>query len=173
MIDTPLGNFDLRALYVALDAQRAARALTWAAARRQINAVGDAPSIHPIAASTIAGLRNKRLAEANGVLQMLRWLGRSPESFVAGSSPELAASAPLPTGVQGVFRFDTRRLFAALDEKRDTRGLTWDQMARETGVPASHAKGLARGGRTAFPAVMRLTGWLGRPASDFVRLTSV
>ena len=166
------GDFDLRALRDALDAQRHERGLSWTEAARQINAVGpDAPR-HPIAVSTITGLGSRALAEGAGVLQMLRWLGRAPESFVRDCPAALLRAASLPAaGAGDVLRFDTRRLYDALDAQRTARGLTWQDVARETGVAAAHAKGLARGGRTAFPGVMRLTAWLGAPASRFVRLS--
>jgi len=160
-------DFDLKALYAALDEARQTRGLTWAQAAREINAVGPPAGGHPIAVSTITGLRLKTLAEGAGVLQMIRWLGRIPESFAEG-----AAGTPLPAARPNeVLRFDTRRLFDALDAERRRRGGTWADVARETGVPASHARGLARGGRTAFPGVMRLTQWLGRPIADFVRVS--
>jgi hypothetical protein len=81
------GDFDLKALYVALDEQRQARGLTWAQATREINAVGPPAPRHPIATSTITGLRTKTMAEGAGVLQMLRWLCRAPESFVDNLPP--------------------------------------------------------------------------------------
>jgi hypothetical protein len=165
-------DFDLKALYAALDEQRQARGLTWAQATREINAVGPASPRHPIAASTITGLRTRAVAEGAGVLQMLRWLGRAPESFVADLPADLAASRLPDSDVRDVLRFDTRQLYEALNQQRATRGLTWQQVAAETGVPASHVTGLARGGRTGFPGVMRLTCWLHQPASTFVRLSA-
>jgi hypothetical protein len=56
-------DFDLKALFAALDAQRQARGLTWAQATRDINPVGPAVPRHPIATSTITGLRTKAVAE--------------------------------------------------------------------------------------------------------------
>src|SRR5262249_30064060 len=125
---------------------------------------------HPIATSTITGLRTKAVAEGAGVLQMLRWLERSPESFLPECSPELLSRSALPdTDRRDVLRFDTRKLYDALDKQRKARGLTWQQVAFKTGVPASHARGLARGGRTGFPGVVRLTLWLNQPVAEFVR----
>lgn len=69
--------------------------------------------------------------------------------------------------------FSLKALHAALDEERQARGLTWADVAIDTGVAASHARGFARGGRTAFPGVVRLTAWLRRPVADFVRLSDV
>ncbi len=59
------GDFDLNALYRAIDERRRAGGLTWAAVARDIN--GAAPGPHPIAVSTITGLRTKAVAEGDGV----------------------------------------------------------------------------------------------------------
>lgn len=108
-----MGDFDLKALHAALDEQRRARGLTWAEATREISAARTMWPSRPVASSTITGLRTKRLAEADGVLQMLRWLGRAPESFVESHATE-AIAAPLPDAAAGeVLRVDTRKLFAA------------------------------------------------------------
>jgi len=163
------GDFDLKALYAALDQQRQARGMTWAAAARDISAAGPVPARRPVASSTITSLRTKALAEADGVLQMLGWLGRAPESFVPGLPPALAASTLPTVDARAVLRFDTRKLYEALAVARDACGFTWSETAAATGVPASHMRGLASGGRTAFPLVMRLTRWLQEPASRFVR----
>ena len=164
-------DFDLKALYLALDAHRQTRGLSWAQATREINDVGPTPQRHPIATSTITGLRTKSLAEGAGVLQMLRWLGRAPESFMRGLPPALAASSRPAATQWEVLRFDTKKLFDALDARRRERILSWQRVAIETGVAESHMRGLARGGRTAFPGVMRLTCWLEMPASEFIRLS--
>ena len=165
----PADDFDLRMLYLALDAERRRRGLTWAQATREINDVGPVVKIHPIATSTITGLRTKAVAEADGVLQMLRWLRRAPESFMSGLSPALAASSLPPADVREVLRFDTEKLHESLDLRRRDRALVWPDVAAAIGVPESHVRGLKRGGRTGFPGVMRLTRWLERPASDFIR----
>src|SRR5262245_37276700 len=165
------GDFDLKALYAALDNQRQARGLTWARVRLEINAVGPEVSLRPIAMSTITSLRTKSLAEGAGVLQMLRWLNRAPESFMRGLSADLAGARLPDAERHKVMRFDTRKLYEALDGARKSRAMTWQQVEAETGVAASRAKGLARGGLTAFPGVTRLTRWLRRPVSDFIRLS--
>jgi hypothetical protein len=168
----PTGDFDLKALYAALDAERQARGLTWAQTTREINSVGPAIKPHPIATSTITGLKSTPIAEAAGVLQMLRWLGRAPESFVRGLPPAFASATLPAAGAQEVLRFDTTRLYESLDSQRRMRDLTWRDVAHETAVPESHMRGLKRGGRTGFPFVMRLTVWLRQPASSFIRLSA-
>jgi len=166
------GDFDLKALHAALDEQRRVRGLTWTQATREIGTVGAVPT-RPIATSTITALSTKRIAEADGVLQMLRWLGRAPESFLPGSPSAALMSADLPDADAGeILRFDTRRLYEALDTRREAMGLTWQQVATTIGVSPSHMRTLAKGGRTAFPDVMRLTVWLKQPAAHFVRVSS-
>jgi len=161
-------DFSLANLYAALDAQRQARGLSWAEATRQISRLAErGGGMHPINASTVPGLRNKVVAEADGVLQMLLWLKRSPESFVPGH-PDTGTELP-GVPLLGVLRFDTRKLHAALNAQRIERGLTWAQAGSEMGVPASHLTHLAKGGRTGFPGIMRIVGWLGRPAAEFTR----
>ena len=65
-------RFDARSLYEALDAQRAARGLSW---RQVAEEIGVSPS----------ALTRTRLGgrmEADGMLAMVRWVGRTAESFV-------------------------------------------------------------------------------------------
>src|SRR5262245_25247877 len=127
-------------------------------------------SARPLAASTVASLRTKAVAEGDGVLQMLRWLQRTPESFIAGG--DKTAGAELPSvGPHQILRFDTRRLHTVLNGARVARGLTWQQVADETGVARSSLTHLAKGGRTGFPHVTRITRWLGAPVAQFVRVT--
>src|SRR5262245_30662659 len=110
-----MNDFDLKALHDALDAQRRRRGLTWAQAVREINAVGPATPRHPIAASTITGLPTKSVAEGAGVLQMLRWLGRAPETFVRNfPESKLSQDMLLQADQHEVLRFDTRKLHDAL-----------------------------------------------------------
>lgn len=68
-----------------------------------------------------------------------------------------------------VLRFDTGKLYAALNAQRIERNMTWQHVAKEMGLGVSTLTYLANGGRTAFPHVMRIVGWLGRPAADFMR----
>jgi hypothetical protein len=48
-------------------------------------------------------------------------------------------------------------------------GLSWKELESDTGVAAPHMRGPAKGGRTAFPGVLRLTSWLDEPLAHFVR----
>src|SRR5262245_791364 len=102
-------DFSLTALHAALDAERTARGLSWAAAAAEMK----------VSPSTVAQLHRRATAEADGVLQMLHWLGRAPESFLAGDPAAADGRARWPgISSNGILRFDTARLRAALDAAR-------------------------------------------------------
>ncbi|HLJ50847.1 MAG TPA: hypothetical protein VKU01_32775 [Bryobacteraceae bacterium] len=165
-------DFDLAALFEALDAQRQARGLTWSQALREINRASERRARHQIARSTVTGLRTRRVAEGDGVLQMLQWLNRTPESFVPGCELAGSNTAKLPeVAPQQMLRFDTHKLHAALNERRIEKGITWQQVAKEIGgVSAGSLTYLSKGSRVGFPGVMRIVRWLGRPVAQFTRL---
>ncbi len=135
-------------------------------------AAGNA-SGHRLSASTVKGTGTRRIMEGDGILQMLRWLNRTPESFLPGHSETEAARERLPdAGPQQLLRFDTRKIHAALDAERGERNLTWAQVAREIRVGVSSLTHLSKGGRTGFPQVMRIVGWLGLPAAHFTKASN-
>jgi hypothetical protein len=164
-------DFSIAALYAALDAQRQARGLSWQQVAREISPqFGRAPA-RPISPSTLTGMPTRAVLEGDGVLQMLRWLRRTPESFVPGCDETTAAGATLPdVGPSQILRFDTRKMYAALDARRVEQGMTWTQVASEIGgVNAASLTRLSKGERTGFPQVMRIARWLGRPIAWFTR----
>jgi hypothetical protein len=77
-------DFSLRALYKALDAQRRKRGISWAEATRQMGGRSEKTLGLALSPSTVQATRVRRNAEGDGVLAMLGWLNRSPESFVPG-----------------------------------------------------------------------------------------
>ena len=106
------------------------------------------------------------------MLAMLRWLERTPESFVPGSALADAEFARLPDVRPLILRMDTKALHAALNAARIERGLTWQQLSRAIpGSTVSTLTGLAVNERTGFPNVMRVTAWLGQPLAAFTRAT--
>lgn len=166
-------DFDLHALFRALDEQRRAQSLTWAGLTRAVNRSAERPQMrHPLATSTIKGLGTKRVAEADGVLQMLVWLGRSPESFVPDHNGLHPQAGRLPdVGAERILRFDLPAIYTAMRQKREAGGLTWADVARAIGgcTPAMLTR-YSRHGRTGFPDVMRVTRWLGQPVVRFTRV---
>lgn len=162
-------DFDLQALYDALDAERAARGMSWREAARDISrSFVDSPA-RPIAASTLTGLRDRGVAEGDGVLQILRWLGRAPESFIPGCETDETHALPAILPHQ-ILRFDTRLIHVAMDARRTALGMSWEDVAREIpGFSAASLRNLAKGGRTSFPHVARIARWLEQPIARFTR----
>ena len=163
-------DFSLRALHDALDERRRERNLSWTAVAAEVNRLRT--KLRPIAVSTITSLRHKPVGEGDGILQMLLWLGKTPESFVPGMADADSAPYRLPTLATGqILRWNTRALFDALNAERASRQLTWTGLAREIeGFTPNMLTNLSRGGRTGFPHVMRIVRWLGHPAVTFTRI---
>lgn len=127
----------------------------------------------PLSSSTIIGLGQREVVEGDGVLQMLRWLERTPESFVAGGERSTRSSdaEALPVAPpEKILRWDSAAIHAAVDGQRQARSMTWNEVAQEIGCGANTLRGLANGGRVSLPAVMRIIRWLHQPAAAFVRL---
>jgi len=165
-------DVDPRALYDALDERRRARNLTWAVVTAEVNR--HRTRLGPIAQSTITGLKDKSGGEGDGILQMLVWLGRTPESFVPGIPDADAPRFQLPPLAKGqILRWDTRALFAALDARRQERGQTWAALSQELrGFTPGMLTNLAKGPRIGFPRAMRLVRFLGEPAVGFTRIAA-
>jgi len=143
--------FDSEALFRALDDARRERGLSW----RELAAETG------VDASTLRRTRSGRPMEADGVLAMVRVVGRAPEDFAKRGS---ATAPPLKQG-----RFDTQSLFAALDAQRRERGLSWADASREIGASSSSAlRRPANGGRIDADLMLACTWWLGRFVDDFV-----
>ncbi len=70
-----------------------------------------------------------------------------------------------------VWRFDTKKIYAALDARRLERKMSWEQVAEEIGWPVASLTGIPKRTRVAFPGVMRIFRWLERPATDFTRVS--
>jgi hypothetical protein len=81
-------RFDDAALYSALDARRAELGLSWRQVADEIwrlsYELNDRRNDHPISPSTLTRLATRPTASCQHILFMLRWLGRTPESFVPG-----------------------------------------------------------------------------------------
>jgi hypothetical protein len=144
--------------------------MRWVAVAEEVNR--RRTRLRPIAVSTITGLKEKPVGEGDGILQMLLWLRRTPESLVPGATDPGSERFCRPNLTdRQILRWDTRALFAALDQRRRERQLTWAAVAREIrGFSPGMLTNLAKGGRIGFPRVMRLVRWLGQPAAVFTRI---
>ena len=65
-------------------------------------------------------------------------------------------------------RFDTAALYEALDAHRRARGLTWAEVAAETGVAASTLTRTRLGGRLEVDGMLSMVRWVGRTVESFV-----
>jgi hypothetical protein len=126
-------RFDAGALYSALDARRVSRGLSW---RQLVDELWEQSSElnarrddHPIAVAMVTGIKQRGKTSAQHALFMLRWLGQPPEAFL-GYSGELPARWALPeAGADSRLRWNFKRLYSALDEKRRAEQLTWAHLA--------------------------------------------
>ena len=166
-------DFDVRALFAALDAARAERGLSWRAVAaemwEQSATLNERRNDHPISASTLTGMESRGATSCQHALFMLRWLGRAPEDFVHGSSGDERYRLPEP-GPDRRLRWSLRRLYEALDARRRERELTWAGAATELRCNANQLTGI----RTARYAIemklaMRIVTWLNRPARGLHR----
>ncbi len=166
--------FNMRTFHAELDEQRRVRGLTWIELAAEINRPFESTPSIPINPGTLRDMLKKRSVTSAVVLQALRWLGRTPESFLSGATHSASLDEPLPeAGLDRILRFDTCAIYDALQQERLRRGLTWQQVAKEMpGFTASMLTNLANGPLIGFPRVMTITQWLGRPAATFVRARS-
>lgn len=169
-----MNRFDMRAFHAELDAQRMARSLSWAELASEINRPFESTPSIPIHPATLRDMLKKRSVTSAVVLQTLRWLGRTPESFLSGRAASTNPDELLPeVGMNRILRLDTHALFDALQQERLRRGLTWKQVADELPeFTPNMLSNLASGPLIGFPRVMALTQWVGRPAATFVRAYS-
>jgi transcriptional regulator with XRE-family HTH domain len=64
---------------------------------------------------------------------------------------------------------DVEALYAALDSKRKTHGVSWREIARELDVSPSTFSRMAQGRRPDVDTFATLLRWLGMPAESFMR----
>jgi len=172
-------EFDGKALYAALDAKRQAEGLSWTGAATAIwemahvlNTARDARKLtnHPISPSTLRSLGDRGNTSCQHALFYLRWLDRTPESFLAGAP--LDAGAPLPAcGPDRRPRWDLKGLHAGLNQARTSRGATWAQTAQDLRCRPGQLTALKTARyATSMGLAMRVTQWVGRPAAAFLYL---
>jgi len=166
-------DFDIAALFDALEAQGRNRALSWKGVAQalwdQSAALNGRRNDHPISASTLKGMVRRRDTTCQRALFMLRWLGRTPESFMPGSTVDAKSTALPFVGPDQRLRWDLQKLYDALDSQRRERNFTWPQLALELKCSPSQLSGIKRARfAIGMRLAMRIVTWLNRPARDFV-----
>ncbi len=165
-------DFDAVALHRALDEKRTALGLAWSGVAREIwmlsSTLNDQRDDHPISPSTIAHMERRANISCQHALFMLRWLDRSPESFLSGATPRENASLP-DVGSDRRPRWRLKRLYESLNAKRQREGLTWPELAVILRCTPSQLTGLRTAKfATGMTLAMRITQWLDQPAADFI-----
>jgi hypothetical protein len=165
--------FDAAALYLALDARRTELCLSWKGVADEIwelsSELNDRRTDHPISPSTLTGMAKNPRTSCQHALFMLRWLRRTPESFLRGASADDLRFALPEVGPDRRLRWDLKLLYASMDEKRRQEGLTWPALAVVLGCTPNQLTGLRTAKfATGMDLAMRIVQWLGRPAADFV-----
>ena len=70
-----------------------------------------------------------------------------------------------------MIRFDAKALYEALDAQRVARGLSWKQVAEETGVSVATLTRTRLGGRLEVDGTLAMVAWLDRTIESFTRET--
>ncbi len=173
---TSLAAFDFAAFFAAVDDARMERELGWGALARevwdqaaQLNAERDD---HPLCGGAMSRLGARGETSCQYALYLLRWLGRSPEEFLAGPAVD-AGDRRLPDpGPGSRLRWDLAQLHAALNDERQRQRLTWAELAARLGCRPSRLTNLRTARMTDMALAMRVTQWLGRPAAEFIHPAS-
>jgi hypothetical protein len=174
-------TFDVRALYAALDDKRTGLGLSWQSVATQLwelsSDLNGRRRDHPISPSTLTNMAKNPRTSCQHALFMLRWLGRTPESFLEGATATGDTGGTddderyaLPVaGPDRRLRWALKLLYASMDEKRRHDGLTWPALAATLGCSPNQLTGLRTAKfATGMDLAMRIVQWLGRPAADFV-----
>lgn len=170
--DSPRG-FDVQALFVALDERRRRERLSWSRAAAQmwelsadLNAQRDD---HPISPSTVSNLARRGDASCQHALVMLRWLERVPEDFIAEPHPQTRGVSLPHADPAHRLRWDLAALYAALDQERNARAATWQQVAQRLYCSVNQLTGLPTAKyATGMRLAMRICQGLRRPSADFI-----
>ena len=148
--------FDYAAVGEAVEARRLELNLTPSGLIRSVNWLSAAP---------LARLRQGNSTTCQHVNGLLRWLGRSPESFSPGmvDGPECAVPDFGPYAV----RWNMATLWEAVEAQRTDRGQSWDEVRQATRYGAVERIRLETYGFSMHHA-MNVVRWLGRPAATFM-----
>jgi hypothetical protein len=162
----PPQEFDVIALFEAMDQRRRDLGLSWRQVADEIwNLSADLNrrlNSHPISPSTITNMPRRRGISCQDSAFFLRWLGRTPESFMADAAGG-PRDVPLPPAGPD------RRLYDALADECRRRGQTWSEVAEEIGCAPNQLTALKTAAfGTGMTVAMGAVAWLGRPAADFV-----
>ena len=166
-------DFDSVQLYAAMDAQRIERGLSWRQVANELweqsRVLNELRNDHPISVSTLTGIAKRGDTTCQHALFILRWLGRTPESFLP-TPPVSTDDMALPViGQDRRLRWDLAAVYESMDQKRRNEDLTWQVLATKLRCSPNQLMGV----RTARYAIgmnlmMKIVRWLDQPAATFV-----
>ena len=177
MINQALRPFDVEALYSALDDKRKNLGINWRAVANQLwdlsSELNHYRKDHPISPSTLTNMAKNPRISCQHALFMLRWLGRTPESFLTGAAVDDKRFTLPVAGPDRRLRWALHLLYTSMDKKRRVNELTWTALANTLACSPNQLSGL----RTAKFAInmdlaMRIVQWLDQPAADFIYLAT-
>ena len=168
-----LGDFSITDFFEAIDRQRMARGLSWNEVAKQIwnqsSLLNAKRNDHPISCSTITNMVKLGDTSCQHALFMLRWLGRSPESFVPGLDYDETKTSLPSVGEDRRLRWNLTKVYDSLDARRKEKELTWTQLAAELRCTPSQLTGIKRARfAIGMRLAVRIALWLDCPARDFI-----
>ena len=168
-----LPTFDGDALIRALDAQRASRELLWTTLadvlwEQSADLNAQLMEGHAMCSGALVRTARRKTTSCQYALILLRWLGRAPEEFLAGSAVEVGDVRLPEAGPNRRLRWDLGELYRVLDQRRREQGLTWAALAEVLGCTPSRLTNLKTARLADMGLVMQVTQWLGRPSADFI-----
>jgi hypothetical protein len=168
-----LRPFDVEALYSALDDKRNSVGISWPAVANHLwslsSELNDRRRDHPISPATLTNMAKKPRISCQHALFMLRWLGRTPESFLRGATVDDERFALPSAGPDRRLRWSLKLLYASMDVKRRQDGLTWSALAAILACSPNQLTGLRTAKfATDMNLAMRIVQWIGQPAANFV-----
>jgi hypothetical protein len=167
-----LAAFDCGALFGALDAERGDRDLGWYELADELwdqsSDLNARRTDHPVCGGAVQRLQTRGATSCQYALFMLRWLGRAPEDFLTGPVVDVGDVRLPDAGPDSRLRWNLNELYAALNEQRRERGLTWAVLAQELDCTPSRLTNLRTARFADMDLAMRVTQWLSRPAAAFI-----
>lgn len=155
------GDFDVGALFTAVDEQAELRGLSLSQVNKQIAWMS---------LSTLKRMRERGgAAGCHHVLPLIQWVGRTPESFTVGAEHFEGALLPDPGAGRWHWYWNMPELAAAVDRQAHVREMTLADVGDEIGCGLRAMKHLreTRYGTT-ISVAMRVSRWLERTAASFM-----
>jgi hypothetical protein len=169
---TALPVFDGAALIRALDTQRAERGLNWSELAdelwNQSAELNAQLADHSLCSGALVRTAKRATMSCQYALPILRWIRRAPEEFLTGTVVDVGDVRLPDAGPDRRLRWDLSQVYAALDEQRRERGLTWRALADELNCTPSRLTNLRTARLADMDLTMRVTQWLGAPAAAFI-----